>query len=141
MMKDCYVKVTDREIPVDEIVSRLSSPEIGGIATFVGIVRGIEEGERIFHLEYEAYPEMAEAELERICADVKERWKTIAGVVIVHRIGRVPVGETAVVIGIAAAHREELFDALRYAIDQVKESVPIWKKEFGEKGERWISED
>lgn len=141
MMKDCYVKVTDREIPVDEIVSRLSSPEIGGIATFVGIVRGIEEGERIFHLEYEAYPEMAEAELERICADVKERWKTIAGVVIVHRIGRVPVGETAVVIGIAAAHREELFDALRYAIDRVKESVPIWKKEFGEKGERWISED
>ncbi len=140
-MKDCYVKVTDREIPVDEIVSRLSSPEIGGIATFVGIVRGIEEGERIFHLEYEAYPEMAEAELERICADVKERWKTIAGVVIVHRIGRVPVGETAVVIGIAAAHREELFDALRYAIDRVKESVPIWKKEFGEKGERWISED
>ncbi len=141
MMKDCYVKVTEREIPVDEIVSRLSSPEIGGIATFVGIVRGIEEGERIFHLEYEAYPEMAEAELERICADVKERWKTIAGVVIVHRIGRVPVGETAVVIGIAAAHREELFDALRYAIDRVKESVPIWKKEFGEKGERWISED
>jgi len=140
-MKDCYVKVTEREIPVDEIVSRLSSPEIGGIATFVGIVRGIEEGERIFHLEYEAYPEMAEAELERICAEVKERWETIAGVIIVHRIGRVPVGETAMVIGIAAAHREELFDALRYAIDRVKESVPIWKKEFGEKGERWISED
>lgn len=132
-----YVEITTRPIRADEIVGRLASPKIGAVATFVGTVRGIEADERIDHLEYEAYQEMAIAELRRICSEVKARWRTIQGVAIVHRIGMVPVGEAAVVIGVAAAHRPEVFDALRYAIDRLKETVPIWKKGGG----RWISED
>jgi len=136
-----YVEITERRIESDEIVSRLARPEVGAVATFVGIVRGSEDGEPISHLEYEAYPKMAIAELKRICVEVKGRWSTIEEVAIVHRIGEIPVGETAVVIGVSAAHRDEVFDALRYAIDRLKEIVPIWKKAIGEGGGRWIPED
>jgi len=132
-----YVEITEREIRVDEIVTRLARPEIGAVATFVGIVRESEDGKPISHLEYEAYPKMAIAELKRICTEIRGRWETIEGVAIVHRVGKIAVGETAVVIGLAAAHRSEVFDALRYAIDRLKKIVPIWKKEGG----RWISED
>jgi len=132
-----YVEITERKIGSDEIVARLARPEIGAVATFVGIVRGSEDGEPISHLEYEAYPKMAIAELKRICTEIRGRWETIKGVAIVHRVGKIAVGETTVVIGLSAAHRSEVFDALRYAIDRLKEIVPIWKKEGG----RWISED
>jgi len=137
-----YVEITERKIRVDEIVTRLARPEIGAVATFVGIVRGSEDGKPISHLEYEAYPKMAIAELKRICTEIRGRWETIEGVAIVHRVGKIAVGETAVVIGavvigLSAAHRSEVFDALRYAIDRLKKIVPIWKKEGG----RWISED
>jgi len=132
-----YVEITERKIRVDEIVTRLARPEIGAVATFVGIVRESENGKPISHLEYEAYPKMAIAELKRLCTEIRGRWETIEGVAIVHRVGKIAVGETAVVIGLSAAHRSEVFDALRYAIDRLKKIVPIWKKEGG----RWISED
>jgi len=138
---DDYVQITDVPIAVEDIVSRLTRPEIGAVATFVGVVRGAEDREQISHLEYEAYQEMAIKEMRRICVEVKDRWNTIHQVVIVHRVGRLKVGETAVVIGVAAPHRSEVFDALRYAIDRLKKIVPIWKKEVGKKGERWKSEN
>lgn len=136
-----YFKITEEAIRGDEIVACLARPEIGAVGTFIGIVRGSGDGGPIFHLEYEAYPEMAIEEMKRISAEVKDRWKTVQQVAIVHRIGKLAVGETAVVIGLSAAHRHEVFDALRYAIDRLKKIVPIWKKEVGEKGGRWISED
>ena len=127
-------------ISVDEVVARLADPAIGAVATFVGVVRGETDGREVHHLEYEAYPQMAEDKLRQIGDEMRTRWETICGVAIVHRVGRLPVGETAVVIAISAAHRSGLFDALHYAIDRLKEIVPIWKKEVWADGEEWRSE-
>ena len=136
MMED-HVKITGSRIDPAEVVSRLVRPEIGAVATFVGVVRA-DAG--VSHLEYEAYPGMVEEALQGIIAEVKERWPGIRGAAIVHRTGRLEIGEIAVVIGLAASHREGIFDALRYAIDRLKRIAPIWKKELGKDGGRWITE-
>ncbi len=138
---DDYVEIIQHPIDVAAVTARIVTADIGAVATFIGVVRGSENGERISHLEYEAYPEMAIQEMRRICTEVKERWPAIERVAIVHRVGKVAVGETAVVIAVAAAHRADVFAALRHAIDRLKKIVPIWKKEIGEKGAKWISEN
>ncbi len=137
-MKLCEVKRGD--ISIDEVVGRLSDPANGGIVTFVGVVRGETDGRAVRYLEYEAYPEMAEETFAQIGDEVRARWPTVREVAIVHRVGRMEVGETAVVIALCAAHRAELFDALRYAIDRLKEIAPVWKKEVWIGGEEWRSE-
>jgi molybdopterin synthase catalytic subunit len=127
-------------LSVDDVVARLSHPTVGAVTTFVGVVRGETGGRETLYLEYEAYPDMAERELRRVGAEIRERWGTIREVAIVHRVGRVEVGETIVVIAVSSAHREELFDATHYAIDRLKEIVPIWKKEIGPDGSEWKSQ-
>jgi molybdopterin synthase catalytic subunit len=127
-------------LSVDDVVARLRHPTVGAVTTFVGVVRGETGGRETMYLEYEAYPEMAQRELRRVGAEIRERWGTIREVAIVHRVGRVEVGETIVVIAVSSAHREELFDATHYAIDRLKEIVPIWKKEIGPDGSEWKSE-
>jgi molybdopterin synthase catalytic subunit len=122
---------------VDEVVARVQTPTMGGIATFIGVVRGETGGRETEYLVYEAYPEMAVEQLRRIGDEIRERWPTIRDVAIVHRIGRLEIGETIVVIAVAAAHRAELFDATHYAIDRLKEIVPIWKKEVWSDGAVW----
>lgn len=133
-------EITTGALSVDEVVSRLADPAIGAVVTFVGVVRGESEGRAVDHLEYEAYPEMAEEALSQIGKDTQTRWPTIQQVAIVHRVGRLEVGETAVVIALSAAHRPGVFDALRYAIERLKEVVPIWKKEVWADGAAWLSE-
>jgi molybdopterin synthase catalytic subunit len=133
-------EITDQAISVDEVVSRLSDPAIGAIVAFVGVVRGETEGRAVQYLEYEAYAEMAEATLRQVGQEVYERWQTVQQVAIVHRTGRLQIGETAVVIALSAPHRQEVFDALHYAIDRIKEIVPIWKKEVRTDGAEWKSE-
>jgi molybdopterin synthase catalytic subunit len=133
-------EITTRELLVDAVVARLADPAIGAVASFVGVVRGVTDGRAVRYLEYEAYPEMAEDALRQIGDEVRDRWKTIREVAIVHRVGRLQVEETAVVIALSAAHRSEVFDALRYTIDRLKEIVPIWKKEVWVDGEEWRSE-
>nr|HID14681.1 molybdenum cofactor biosynthesis protein MoaE [Anaerolineae bacterium] len=133
-------EVTTEEISVDEVIARLASPAIGAVITFVGVVRGETDGRQVRYLEYEAYPEMAEEALRQIGDEVRARWKTIQEVAIVHRLGRLQVGEIAVVIALSAAHRPEIFDAVRYAIDRLKEIVPLWKKEVWTGGAEWRSE-
>jgi molybdopterin synthase catalytic subunit len=133
-------EITAKEVSVDEVVSRLADPAIGAVVTFVGVVRNNSAGRAVLYLEYEAYAEMAEEALRQISDEVCVRWKTIREVAIVHRVGRLEIGETAVVIALSAAHRQETFDALRYAIDRLKEIVPIWKKEVWKGGEEWKSE-
>ena len=133
-------EITEDTISVDEVVARLADPGVGGIATFVGVVRGETEGRQTRYLEYEAYPEMAEQTLRQIGDEIQERWPSVRQAAIVHRVGHLEVGETAVVIALSAAHRPELFDALRYSIDRLKEIVPIWKKEVWADGEEWKSE-
>jgi molybdopterin synthase catalytic subunit len=133
-------EITTDELSIDEVVARLADPANGAIVTFVGVVRGMTEGRQVEYLEYEVYPEMAEETLRQIGDEVRARWETIREVSIVHRRGRLSVGEIAVVIALSAAHRPEVFDALRYAIDRLKEIVPIWKKEVWSDGAEWKSE-
>jgi molybdopterin synthase catalytic subunit len=129
------------EHPLDpgEVVSRVSGPGMGGLVTFIGAVRDEARGARIRHLEYEAYPGMAEREMEKICVTAAERWPEVR-VAIAHRVGHLEIGDLAVVIAAAAPHRGEAFEACRFTIDTLKETVPIWKKEFAESGEYWVDD-
>ncbi|MGI9590806.1 MAG: molybdenum cofactor biosynthesis protein [Myxococcota bacterium] len=134
-------RCTLSDLPLDpgEVVARVSGPGMGGLVTFIGAVRDHARGARIRHLEYEAYPGMAEQEMERICAAAAERWPGVR-VAIAHRVGHLEIGDLAVVIAAAAPHRGEAFEACRFAIDTLKETVPIWKKEFAESGEYWVDD-
>lgn len=133
-------EVTPDPISTDDVIARLADPAVGAIATFVGVVRGETDGRQTLYLKYEAYPDMAESTLAQIGGEIQERWPSIRQVAIVHRIGRLEIGETATVIAVSAAHRPDVFDALHYAIDRLKEIVPIWKKEVWADGEAWKSE-
>ena len=133
-------EVTEQPISVDEVSSRIADPQDGAVVTFVGVVRNNSEGRKVSHLEYEAYPEMAEDVLRQIADEIRTRWNSIRGVAVVHRVGKLNIGDASVVIALTAAHRPEVFDALRYAIDRLKEIVPIWKKEVWDGGAAWKSE-
>ena len=139
-MLDEIVAIADQPIVVDDIVSQLTEPEVGAIATFVGVVRRDSNERPVEYLKYEAYPQMALAEMRRICAEVRDQWPTTRRVAIVHRTGRLAVGEVAVLIAVSSAHRQEVFDALHYVIDRLKEIVPIWKKEVWKGGAEWKTE-
>jgi molybdopterin synthase catalytic subunit len=132
-------RVTDEEIRVQELIDEVRSEEAGAIVLFLGTPRRRSRGREVEYLEYEAYPEMAEAKLREIGQEIKERWG-LDRVAIVQRIGRVKLGEASVAIAVAAPHRKEAFEAARYAIDRLKEMAPIWKKEVWEGGEEWIEE-
>jgi len=131
-------RVTEEEIRLRELIDEVRDEEAGAIVTFQGTVRRHSRGREVQHLEYEAYPEMAEAKLREIGQEIQERWGVRAA--IVQRVGHLEVGEASVAIAVAAPHRREAFEAARYAIDRLKEIVPIWKKEFYEGGEEWIEE-
>lgn len=136
-------EITDRPISLDDVAARVSAPELGGITLFVGTVRGITRPGRADqfmtdYLEYEAYPEMAEASFAQIAAEAQARWPDIGAVAVVHRVGRLEVGEASVAIAVAAAHRANTFDACHYIIDRIKQIAPIWKKEVGPDGVSWV---
>lgn len=109
----------------------------GGIAIFIGAVRDVSDGKGVRFLEYEAYEPMAISQLQRVVDETCERWP-VQAIAIQHRLGRLEIGEDAVVIAVSCSHRAEAFEACKYAIDRLKEIVPIWKKEFGEAGEVWV---
>ena len=129
------------EAPLDpaEVVARVSGPGLGGVVSFSGAVRDNARGRAIRYLEYEAYPGMAEREMEKICDEAHRRWPGVR-VAIAHRVGRLEIGDLAVVIAAAAPHRAEAFEVCRFAIDTLKETVPIWKKEFAVDGEYWVDD-
>jgi molybdopterin synthase catalytic subunit len=131
--------LSDLPLDVGAVVRRVTGPDAGGLVTFVGTVRDRARGRSIRHLEYEAYPGMAEREMERIAEAAARQWPG-ARVAMAHRTGHLDVGEIAVVVAAAAPHREEAFAAARYAIDTLKERVPIWKKEVAADGEYWVEE-
>ena len=127
-------------LSLDALLAEVCGPAIGGIVSFVGTVRDHARGQTIDHLEYEAYGPMAEKEMRRIAEQVGERWPGVR-LAMSHSIGNLAIGEAAVMIVAAAAHRGEAFDACRYAIDTLKRTVPIWKKEFASEGSVWIEEN
>jgi MoaE-MoaD fusion protein len=130
-------RLSAEPLSLDAAVDEVRSVEAGAIATFVGTTRRRSRGREVVHLEYEAYEEMAEAEMERIADELRERYD-LCEVAIHHRVGRVGIGETSVVIAVSAPHRADALAACRDAIDTLKETVPLWKKEVYEGGEEWI---
>jgi molybdopterin converting factor subunit 1 len=132
-----HVVLTDQPLSLDRCLAAVRGPGMGGIVTFTGMVRLHSHGATIDHLEYEAYPPMAVKEMQRLCDEIESE---IAGVALAveHRVGRLEIGDVAVVIAAAAPHRAEAFTACRAMIDRLKERVPIWKKEVGTEGEEWV---
>jgi molybdopterin synthase catalytic subunit len=131
--------ISDQPLDEAEVVARVTGADAGGVVTFIGAVRDHARGKSIKFLEYEAYPEMAEREMEKIVDAAAERWPGTR-VAIAHRVGHLEIGDAAVVIAAAAPHRAEAFDACRFAIDTLKVTVPIWKKEMATDGEYWVDE-
>jgi molybdopterin converting factor subunit 1 len=124
-------------IDVAALERAVAQHSAGAIVTFAGTTRNDNAGRRVIRLEYEAYAPMALSEMRKLAREAGTRWK-IVSIAIQHRIGSVAIGETSVAIAVAAAHRAEAFEACRFAIDRLKEIVPIWKKEFFEGGELWV---
>lgn len=114
------------------------SPQCGGIDVFIGTVRNQTKGKTVVRLEFEAYEKMALNEMEKIAAEAFGRWP-VQKLLVHHRVGILDVGEVPVVIAVAAAHRDAAFEACRYVIDTLKQTVPIWKKEVFEDGETWVA--
>jgi MoaE-MoaD fusion protein len=132
------IAVRAEPLAVEETVAAVAGPNRGGVVTFTGVVR--REGHHlqdVVRLEYEAYVEMAEEVLADIAAEIEREWAGTE-IAIHHRVGSLAVGEVAVAITAAAAHRAPAFEACRAAIDRLKERAPIWKKEIGESGEAWL---
>jgi molybdopterin synthase catalytic subunit len=131
------ITIGRERIDVAALEREVADPAAGAIVTFVGTTRIDNAGRIVLRLEYEAYEPMALAEMRKLAREAGQRWQ-IVRIAIAHRIGAVEIGETSVAIVVSAAHRGEAFEACRFAIDRLKEVVPIWKKEYFEGGEVWI---
>lgn len=130
--------VTEDRLDAQACTDAVVYPGAGGIVVFVGTVRDQTKGKSVKHLEFEAYEPMAVKEMQKIAHEAQEKWG-LHDMVIHHRVGLVPIEEEAVVIACSSAHRKEAFAACEFAIDTLKETVPIWKKEVFEDGEVWVS--
>jgi MoaE-MoaD fusion protein len=131
------VAIGREPIEVEALEHAVADPAAGATVTFAGTTRNGNAGRRVLHLEYEAYEPMALNEMRKLMREAGERFK-IVRIAIQHRIGFVAIGENSVAIAVSAAHRAEAFEACRFAIDRLKEVVPVWKKEYFEGGEVWI---
>ena len=130
--------VVEHPLSADDIAARVDDPAAGGLVIFSGVVRNETGGRSVKFLEYEAHAAMAEAKLREIGAAIRGRWPEVKRVAMLHRIGRLEIGESSVLIAVSAAHRADAFEACRYAIDTLKRVVPVWKKEHFEDGEVWV---
>lgn len=133
--------VREEALSVDEVLCALRAPEVGGIALFIGTVRDHAAGRTVARLDYEAHPQLALQEMARILAALSAEHPGVR-VAAVHRVGELAIGEVAVIVGASAPHRAEAFAACRAAIEQIKERVPIWKKEWADDGSgSWVNLD
>ncbi|CCH52180.1 Molybdopterin-converting factor subunit 2 AltName: Full=Molybdopterin synthase subunit 2 [Fibrisoma limi BUZ 3] len=132
------IAITTDPIDVASALKLLQADEAGAIDLFLGVVRDKTQERSVDHLEYEAYDRMAISEMRKIVDEANRRWKLLRCVVI-HRKGTLRIGEIAVLIGVATPHRADAFDATRYVIDTIKQTVPIWKKEIFSDGEVWVN--
>ena len=129
--------ITTAALDVGALVGAVDATGTGAVTAFVGLVRGHNLGRRVLHLEYEAYEPLARRGLELIVEEAREHWPAVR-VLIHHRIGRMEIGEASVVIVAASPHRADAFAASRYAIERIKQIVPIWKHEYFEGGDVWV---
>jgi MoaE-MoaD fusion protein len=129
--------ISSEPLALERVVAEAASDEAGAVASFVGTVRGRSRGRDVMYLEYEAFEEMAEPMLERLADELKEK-HGLCEVAIHHRVGRLEIGEASVVIAVSAPHRAAALEACREAIDTLKTTIPLWKKEVYAGGEEWI---
>jgi molybdopterin synthase catalytic subunit len=133
-----WVGLSDAPLPVDAALRWTQTPDSGGQVLFTGTVRDNAEGRSgVEWLEYEAYVEQAVPRLRTLCDEVRAQWPSVGRIALLHRVGRLELTEVAVVVVVAAPHRGDAFEAARFAIDALKASVPIWKRESWEGGEDW----
>lgn len=136
MSDQVFVEITDAPLDPTPLVRFAEAAEMGAVVTFSGNVRNHNRGRAVEYLEYDAYRPMAEKQLREIAEEAAERWN--CRIAIQHRLGRLEIGDPSVLVVAACAHRGDAFDACRFAIDTLKERVPIWKREVWEGGEAWI---
>lgn len=135
---DDWLGLTDAEIPVGAIYDWCVRPDCGGVVLFSGTVRDHADGRTdVQYLEYEAYDEMVVPKLAAIVAETRARWSEVGRIALIHRVGRLELGESSVVVCVSAPHRPEAFSAARFAIDALKAAVPVWKREVWAGGNDW----
>ncbi|MCY3576894.1 MAG: molybdenum cofactor biosynthesis protein MoaE [bacterium] len=135
---EVWIGLSEAPLPLDRVLAWVGRPDCGGIVLFSGTARDHSEGRPgVTVLEYEAYEEQVTPRLETLVDEARVRWPEIGRVALLHRVGRVEIGESAVVAAVSAPHREEAFAAARFCIDGLKATVPIWKKEAWAGGESW----
>ena len=130
--------ISHTELIPEEIINAVGADDAGAINVFIGTVRNATKGRDVQYLEFEAYEPMALKEMQKIVATTKQKWPVVE-MAIHHRVGKLEIGDIPVVIAVATAHRQHGFDACEYAIDTLKKTVPIWKKEIFTDGEQWVS--
>jgi molybdopterin synthase catalytic subunit len=130
-------EITDQPLDPKRLVDAVRKDESGAVALFYGVVRNENLGRTVLWLEYDAYPEMAIKKMKEVAAEVRQKFP-VTDVGVMHRTGRLEVGETSLLVAVSSGHRKEAFDACHYAVDRIKQIVPVWKKEVFEGGEEWI---
>lgn len=131
------IKIVDH-IDLNEAHAHLNSPEAGAINLFIGTVRNQAHGKKVIKLVFEGYQPMAIKEMEKLASQAEKKWGT-SHLLMIHALGEKKIGEAVVLIGVAAPHRQAAFEACRFLIDELKNTVPIWKKEFYEDGSVWVN--
>ncbi|GMV84325.1 MAG: molybdopterin synthase catalytic subunit 1 [Dehalococcoidia bacterium] len=131
------IRVTPDELDPAEAVAAVGSPAAGAINVFLGVVRDTNLGRRVRYLEYDAYPSMAEKVMRELAGEAKERFGLVDCAVL-HRTGRLEIGEASLLIAVSCGHRAESFEAGHWLVNEIKKKVPVWKKEVWEDGEAWI---
>ena len=132
-----HIRLQSTPIDSAELTNLVRGEGDGAVALFLGTVRNHNEGRRVRYMEYHAYPEMAEREMSRLADEAVKRFD-IHDVALVHRTGRLEIGEASVAVAVSSAHRGASMDACRYLIDTLKQTVPVWKREFFEGGDEWL---
>jgi molybdopterin synthase catalytic subunit len=131
------ISLVEGEIRPSEVLEKIRDPSRGAMVLFLGTVRSPSNGREVTHLIYEAYREMALEKLKQIVDTAKSRWEP-GDVAVVHRLGKVEVGEISLLIAVSSPHRATAYEVSRFVIEEIKKEVPIWKKEYGRDGERWV---
>ena len=132
------VKITNSALSLDECSEFVASENVGGIVHFIGTVRNHTKGKKVLKLDFEAYVPMAISEMRKIAEEAISKYD-IHKIAIFHRLGTLNIGEVPVIISVSSSHRTASFEACQFAIDTLKNTVPIWKKEYFEDGEVWVS--
>lgn len=132
------IEITNTTIDTSRIIAAATANQAGAVNVFIGTVRNQTAGKAVVKLEYEAYEPMAISEMQKVVEAAREKWP-VTGWAISHRVGTLVPGEVAVVVAISTPHRKDSFEACQFIIDTLKKTVPIWKKEFFQDGDQWVS--